>query len=300
MSWGIAVLVVAMAVVAGAFMVSRVPSGSPALSGGQPDPPRPVSPLSGTTGSSASSGTRDAPAEPASPPSSLGENWKLSFDAAFTGSRLNTSVWGTCYPWEAQDGCANYGNSNLEYQWYMPSQDQVKSGALHIVAQQAPTAGLTQNGSPESYSFRSGMVTTYPSYRFQYGYLQVVARVPTAKGLWSALWLAAANEQWPPEIDILEHWDAQPEFWQYYHPADAPREREEESAQNLSGWHTFGVYWGQSEVIWFLDGRPVMTTSRNVPQQPMYFIANVAVDGKTMTGMDSSMLIQSVKVWQRG
>lgn len=234
------------------------------------------------------------------PPSSLGTDWKLTFNAGFSGSKLNTSEWGTCYPWESQSGCANYGNSNLEYQWYMPSQDQVKDDALHIVAQQEPTPGLSGGGGPQEYSFRSGMVTTYPSYQFQYGYLQVVARVPTAKGLWSALWLAAANKQWPPEIDILEHWDTANQFWQYYHPANAPRERQEDTATNLSGWNTFGLYWNQSEIVWYVNGHQVFETSRNVPQQPMYFLADVAVDESAIVGSDSSMLIQSVKVWQHG
>lgn len=234
------------------------------------------------------------------PPSALGRNWKLKFNANFSGSRLNTSTWGTCYPWQSQAGCANYGNSNLEYQWYTPVQDRVQGGALHLVAQQVPTEGTSSSGSPQEYSFRSGMVTTYPSYRFQYGYLQVTARMPTAKGLWSALWLAAANEKWPPEIDVLEHWDDQPQFWQYYHPANAPRERKEESTANLSGWNTFGVYWSRSELVWYVNGRAVMTSRRNVPRQPMYFIANVAVYEKAIVGSNSSMLIKSVKVWQRG
>src|SRR5262249_26962676 len=151
---------------------------------------------------------------------SLGTNWKQTFSATFSGSRLNTSVWGTCYPWESQSGCANLGNSSLEYQWYTPSQDQVQDGALHIVAKKEPTVG-----GGRTYDYQSGLVTTFPGYQFQYGYIEVEARVPSATGLWSALWLAAANEQWPPEIDILEHWDAQDKYWQYYHPADAPRER---------------------------------------------------------------------------
>jgi beta-glucanase (GH16 family) len=294
--WSVAGVIVICAVVVGAFLVAPRNGSHEASSN------------SGTTAQSdalpavvpgASSKASVAKPKPPMPPSSLGTNWALKFNAGFSGSKLDTSMWGTCYPWEAQSGCANYGNSNLEYQWYQPSQDEVQGGTLNIVAQQTPTEGLSSSGGPEGYSFRSGMVTSFPSYQFQYGYLQVVARVPTAKGLWSALWLAAANEQWPPEIDIMEHWDNQAKFWQYYHPSNAPRENGSSATTNLSGWNTFGLYWDQSQVTWYVNGKAVFTTSRNVPQQPMYFLANVAVYENAIVGSDDTMQVKSVKVWQR-
>ena len=54
----------------------------------------------------------DTPSQtsPASPtaPSKLGPpaGWKLAFNSDFSGSSLDTSVWGTCYPW-APNGCTN-------------------------------------------------------------------------------------------------------------------------------------------------------------------------------------------------
>ncbi|HEY1704983.1 MAG TPA: glycoside hydrolase family 16 protein [Trebonia sp.] len=240
-------------------------------------------------------GTAASPATDG-PPASLGNNWKQTFNATFAGSALDTSVWGTCYPWESSSGCANFGNSDIEYQWYTPTQDQVRDGALQLVAEKAST-----DDDGKAYNYQSGLVTTFPSYKFQYGYIEIDARVPSATGLWSALWLAAANEQWPPEIDILEHWDAQKQYWEYYHPANAPREDTSTPASDVTGWHEFGLYWDQSEVVWYVDGRQVYRAVRNVPQQPMYFLANVAVDepGVALTG-NSSLDIKSVKVWQHG
>jgi hypothetical protein len=296
-----AVVVGLAAVTAAVGFIARPSSGSPSdpssASLGAPLPPTAPAP----TGAPAGKATSPAATSPGSPPASLGSNWKLTFNAGFTGSKLNASVWGTCYPWEAQSGCANFGNSSLEYQWYAPSQDQVSGDALHIVAQKEPTSGTDSGGGPEEYSYRSGLVTTFPGYKFQYGYLQVVARVPNAQGTWTALWLAAANEQWPPEIDIIEHWDAATKYYEYYHPAGAPRENTVETLGNLStSYHTYGVYWTQSKVVWYIDGRQVFETVRNVPQQPMYFLANVAVykQAPTLT-TPASLDIKSVSVWQQ-
>lgn len=233
--------------------------------------------------------------------SGLGSGWALTFDAGFTGSRLDTSVWATCYPWESEDGCTNFGNPD-EREWYVPSQDEVYGGALHLEAQRTSTAGLASNGSPKEYDYRSGMVTTFLSYQFQYGYVQVVARIPYATGLWPALWLAASNERWPPEVDIVEHYGTQAQYYQHLHSVNYPVQEAAESTENLSaGWHVFGLYWSPNSVTWFVDGHQVMSTKQGVPQQSMYFIANLAVYQQVAadwTQQSADMEIQSVKVWQ--
>lgn len=252
----------------------------------------------GPSGSPGSAGSGSGTS--AGVPASLGSGWKQTFSATFPGDKLNPSVWDTCYPWESQSGCANFGNSDEEFQWYTPAQDRVADGAMKIVAQKAPTEGTTSSGSPETYDYRSGLVTTYPGYSFQYGYIEVDARMPSAKGLWTALWLAAKNESWPPEIDIVEHWDDDPKFFQYYHPANAPRENSSVNLGSASGWHKFGVNWTASKITWYVDGRAVFSTGRNVPQLPMYFLANIAVDEHVASlGSDAQLNVKSVKVWQR-
>jgi beta-glucanase (GH16 family) len=240
--------------------------------------------------------------QPPSYAAEQGSGWTLSFDQGFSGTSLNTGVWGTCYPWESPDGCTNFGNSD-EYEWYMPSQDQVSSGVLNLMAQQTPTAGLASNdGGSKEYSFRSGMVTTYPSYQFQYGYVQIVARVPYEAGLWPALWLAAANKHWPPEIDIMEHYGTQAEYTTHLHPLGSAVQGMYETTPNLStGWHTFGLYWSPDKLVWYVDGDPVMTATTGVPQQAMYIIANLAVYQQAAANWPAGaadFAIKSVKVWQ--
>jgi beta-glucanase (GH16 family) len=231
----------------------------------------------------------------------LPESWKLTFDSTFPGSQLDTSVWGTCYPWwPADSGCTNYGNnSDRELEWYEASQDQVSGGVLHLVAQRVPTAGLSKQGKPMEYACRSGMVTTYPSFNYKYGYIQVTAKIPFGKGLWSALWLAAANQKWPPEVDILEHWHNESNGNVFLHPLTGPRQGGDTAMPGLSaGWHTFGLYWTKTRMAWYYDGKQVFATSTAIPQQDMYLIANLAVDNASPGGCSGSLLIKSVKVWQ--
>jgi beta-glucanase (GH16 family) len=230
-----------------------------------------------------------------------GPAWHLAFEAKFSGAELNRSVWATCYPWSAlASGCTNFGNK--EQQWYMPSQDRVSGGALHLVAQAIPTMGRTARGAPKEYLCRSGMVTTYPSFQFEYGILQIVARVPSTPGLWSGLWLAAADLRWPPEIDVLEHWGTPSNHTGlYFHPAGGPRIGVTPVTGNLSaGWHTFTLYWSRSRLTWFIDGRAALYTSAHIPRQKMYFIADLADYRLQPNGCDGELLIRSIRIWQTG
>jgi beta-glucanase (GH16 family) len=231
--------------------------------------------------------------------------WKLAFDPGFSGSTLS-STWSTCYDWATSAGCTN--NPSTEKEWYLPSQVQVSGGVLNLTAKQETTQGQSSSGAAQTYACRSGMVSSKPGFNFTYGLIQVTAKLPYGPGLWPALWLAATNDQWPPELDIMEHWYSDQDYKIYDHtvgtsyiggPVPTP--------VNLStGFHTYSLMWTKDRVTWYLDGVQKFTTTDHVPQQSMYFIANVAdriPDGDTSTSIapgdcTGTMQIQSVKVWQ--
>jgi hypothetical protein len=55
----------------------------------------------------------------------------------------------------------------------------------------------------ESYRrFGSGMLLS--RYNFKYGQIKMVAKLPSARGSWPALWLLPTSKTWPPEIDVFE------------------------------------------------------------------------------------------------
>ncbi len=238
-------------------------------------------------------------ASPASALLTVPAGWKLTFDPSFAGSQVDTSTWATCYDWaNASVGCTN--NPTKEKEWYIPSQVNVGGGTLNLVAKQETTQGETSTGAAQSYTCRSGMVTSKPSFDFTYGLIQITAKLPYGPGLWPALWLAATNDDWPPELDIMEHWYSEPQMKVYDHtvgtkylggPVPTPA--------NLSaGFHTYSLMWTKDRVTWYLDGAQVFTTTSYVPQQQMYFLANVADDSTAAGACTGTMEIQSVKVYQ--
>jgi len=226
--------------------------------------------------------------------------WKLTFDPSFSGTQLSTSTWATCYDWAANPAAGCDNNPTDEKEWYLPSQAGVSGGTLNLTAKQETTQGLSSSGAAQTYTCRSGMVTSKPSFNFTYGLIQISAKLPYGPGLWPALWLAATNDQWPPELDIMEHWYSEPQAKVYDHtvgkkylggPVPTP--------DDLSAsFNTYSLLWTKDRVTWYLDGVQVFTTTTDVPQQAMYFIANVADDSTAKGACTGTMEIQSVKVWQ--
>ena len=247
------------------------------------------------TTAAASSGKPAAPALLTVP-----AGWKLEFDPGFSGSQLNTSTWATCYDWATNPSVGCNNNPAAEKEWYVPAQVNVSGGTLNLVAKQEPTQGFSSSGAATSYTCRSGMVTSKPGFNFTYGLIQISAKLPYGPGLWPALWLAATNDQWPPELDIMEHWHSQPQAKVYDHivgqktlggPVPTPGDLS-------AAFHTYSLLWTKDRVTWYFDGVQVFTTTSYVPQQAMYFIANVADDSTATGACTGTMQIQSVKVWQ--
>jgi len=130
----------------------------------------------------------------------------------------------------------------------------------------------------------------------------MVAKIPTGTGLWSGLWLAAANLKWPPEIDLLELWGPPDnKAGVYYHPVNAPPSRfrlnPAMKAAITSGWHTFSILWTRRQVTWYIDNQPVTVVSENIPHQTMYLIANLANYTKS-GGCTGQVAIRAIDVWQ--
>jgi beta-glucanase (GH16 family) len=243
--------------------------------------------------------------------SALPPGWKLVFDSNFAGTAVkgtvNPRVWTTCFPWATTPkGCTEYGNKGEDLEWYLPSQVSVKAGVLNLTAARKATQGATAAGRPATYGCRSGMVTTFNGLRFRYGFVQVTARLPFRTGLWPAFWLAGANEKWPPEIDMLEHWGSQSVSKLYLHPLQGPRQGAVYSAPTAgTGWHTWRVLWTKTRLTWYYDNKQTYTTTTGVPQQAMYFIADLAdtsnAAAKTSSpagACNGTLLIKSVKVWE--
>ncbi|HTL84216.1 MAG TPA: glycoside hydrolase family 16 protein, partial [Acidimicrobiia bacterium] len=238
------------------------------------------------------------------------KQWQLRLDDQFDGTRLDPAHWVSCY-WWAGSTCTNEANHELEA--YTPSNVVVSNGELHLVARHEPASW---NGKPFSYT--SGMISGSTEHKtmvpFQYGYVEARARVPAGSGLWSALWMLPTSHEDAPEIDIFEVVGETPSLdYQAVHvpvpnnPTHAVRHTSRAHALSTQ-WHVFGLLWQPDKLTWYVDGVATwsITDPDNIPHEPMYVVANLAVGGDfpthvtPQTRFPSALEIDYVRVWQQG
>ena len=104
---------------------------------------------------------------------------------------------------------------NYELQWYAPENAFVRDGNLVIEARPAdfPCPAYQEGNknwrnSRKKVEWTSAALITKGKYSFQYGRLEVRARIPVCKGAWPAIWLLGMEHPWPGngEIDVLEYY----------------------------------------------------------------------------------------------
>ena len=225
---------------------------------------------------------------------------KPAFDATFRGSHLNTKTWATCYWWAGPKGCTNFPRKGSpDYEWYLASQVRVSGGAVHLVAQRKKTVGLNKTGKRKVYGCGSGMLTTFRSFKFEYGFVQIVASIPHANGLWPALWLAPANAKSRTEIDMVESWGVKIRTGSFVHSATGGIARAQYPPSLTRGWRTYSLSWTSSRLALYVGSKLVLTVKRHVPHQRMYLIADLAEYKPATGGRCSGQLeVRSVKIWK--
>lgn len=194
-------------------------------------------------------------------------------DEGFSGRGLGRG-WATCH-WWAPDGCTILTNDELE--WYQRSQVSVRDGALRLTAE---PGAVDAHG--RHFPYVSGMVSSGPSVAFTYGRVEARFRVPRGAGLWPAIWMLPASQEALPEIDLVEVRGARPDLpAMTFHEADGGRRRREVRTADLSeGWHTVTLDWAPGRLAWAIDGTVhLVVTGDEVPDEPMYLVANLAVGG---------------------
>ncbi len=170
--------------------------------------------------------------------------------------------------------------------------------------------------------YLSGIITSYNSFRFKYGRVEMRARMPAGKGLWSAFWLLNAyykqDQPADPEIDIIEAiGDRTTTANQAYHyMVDLDGDgffNDRMSVENRSfindfsaDFHTYSADWSEGLLIYYVDGVEVKRIEGDlVSDEQMYIIANLAVGGwfpgpaDETTPFPARFEIDYIRVYQR-
>ena len=183
------------------------------------------------------------------------------------------------------DGCPSLcGWGNKEYQIYTKENVSVKNNQLIIKA------------TLEQGNYFSGRITTKDKMEFQYGTIEVRAKLPKGLGVWPAIWMLGHdidNVHWPScgEIDIMEYVGRMPnQIHTTLHTKDSygvSNNTKVSSIENIEeGFHVYKLDWNANRIQFLIDDNIVYTFSpENKTQEvwpfdkPFYLIINFAVGG---------------------
>jgi beta-glucanase (GH16 family) len=180
-----------------------------------------------------------------------------------------------------------------------PSQVTESGGVLHLTAVARSCAA--SNG--KTYQYASGLVNSYKTFNFTYGYMEARVYIPAAStgtgANFPAFW-ADGTGAWPTtgELDVMEVLGTCGLGWHFHSTLGAfggctP-------LAPSTGWHTVGANWQAGSVTYYYDGHKVGQIASGVTGAPMYVILNNSVDptwgGPIVAPAD--MQVDYVRVWQ--
>ncbi len=221
------------------------------------------------------------------------------------------------FSFELGDGCdqslCGWGNNELQKYSDSESNARIVDGRLVITATE---------DQPNDY--RSARMITKDKVEFQFGRVDVRAKLPTGQGLWPAIWMLGANIDevgWPAsgEIDIMEMIGNRPNtvfgtaHWGNAGDPSTFQSGEYTNAEEFSqSFHVFSLVWERDEIVWYVDEEKYHTVSRSTVgnvqyrfNEEFFLILNVAVGGNfpgdpdETTIFPQSMEIDYLRVFQR-
>ncbi len=125
------------------------------------------------------------------------------------------------------------------------------------------------------------MIQTQNLFAFQYGRIDIRAKLPGTQGIWPGFWMLPPNEAIPAfEIDIMEllgqdphtvymtnHWGSNQQQCWYTGP------------DFTAAYHVFSVVWQPGSLTWFIDGIQRCHLTQGVANTSMYILLDTWIGG---------------------
>ncbi len=184
----------------------------------------------------------------------------------------------------------------------------------------------------QPYNYTSGWVETKNPYQVHYGFLEARIKLPYGNGFWPAFWTWTGNPSYQ-EIDIFEMVPGDEEYChrnnsqKFIHTNNTTSSNVHTAApcsicgytncdqnplcncddpyaaysvsqiNDYTQWHTYGIEWSPSRIIWYLDNYPVRYYHNAGITAPTNIILNFAIKG-TGGSLPADILISSIKFYQ--
>jgi beta-glucanase (GH16 family) len=242
---------------------------------------------------------------------STAQKWKLVWSDEFNYKGLPDST-----KWTGEVGGHGWGNNEAQFYTGLRKENaRVENGKLIIEARK-------ENWDNKNYT--SVRLITKGKGEWQYGKIEVKAKIPRGRGTWPAIWMLGSTTplNWPDdgEIDIMEHVGFHQGFIhgsihckKYYHSIGTQKTDTTYLKDCSDKFHIYGVEWNKDSIKISVDRNDYFSFANEHTgydvwpfDNKMFLILNIAVGGNWggQKGIDdkifpAKMEIDYVRVWQK-
>lgn len=233
------------------------------------------------------------------------KNWDLVWEDSFDDSVLDTTKWNVI-----KRNTADWGNYMSDH----PDCIILKDGKLYL-------RGIVNLDRPEDTAkYLTGGVNTKGKFAFQYGKVEIHAKLESAKGAWPAMWMLADKPKYGAyprngEIDLMEHLNYENKIYQTVHSYYTLELKQKKNLQyyattevNTEEYNTYGLEWYPDKLMFTLNGKNTFTYPRIKDvdpsqwpfDQPFYIMIDQQLGGSWVGKVDPDDLpVQMIVDWVR-
>lgn len=236
------------------------------------------------------------------------DKWRLIWHEDFDADTINTTRWSRISP------------GKPDWRKHMTKDDicyEMKNGSIYLKGINNPDT--TKDKRP----FLTGGIYTKNKFAFQYGKIEIRAKLDCAKGAWPAIWLLAEQKKYGKyprngEIDIMEHLNFDDIIYQTTHSYYTLNLKQKNNPPHhgtakldISKFNTYGLNWYPDKLVFTLNGKPTFTypkvegadKSQWPYDQPFYVLIDQQLGGSWVGDVKSedlpvNMIVDWVKVYQ--
>jgi beta-glucanase (GH16 family) len=235
-------------------------------------------------------------------------DWQIIWQDSFDGPDLDTSKWTLIPP------------NNADWGKHMIADEQcytISEGKIFLKGIVNPDT------MSDPRSFLTGGIYTKGKFAFQYGKIEINAKLECAQGAWPAMWMLAEQGKYGVyprngEIDIMEHLNFDDIIYQTTHSYYTLELKQKDNPPHhgtakvdIDQFNTYGLEWYPDKLVFTLNGKETFEYPRvdNVDpsqwpyDQPFYILIDQQLGGSWVGEVNPAdlpvqMIIDFVKVYQ--
>ena len=202
--------------------------------------------------------------------------------------------------WGYDLGAGGWGNNESQNYTNRPQNSIVQGGTLKINL-------IKENYSGSPYT--SARLLSKDKYSFNYGRVEIRAKLPAGGGTWPAIWMLGSNinsSPWPScgEIDIMEHLgnDLNKIYGTLHYPGRFGGNADGGSrviSNATTEFHKYSLEWSATSISIYVDDLLIhsVTNTISLPfNKNFFFILNIAMGGNFGGTIDSAVTAATMEI----